>query len=105
MGHNYVGHNYIGHDYRGHDCIGHGYIGHAHTGHNYTNHSYVGHNYVSHNYVGHDYLREAGAADVAENRLRARQIPTRVYRLYIGIADGVSIARVRACRYSKIPVP
>ena len=32
----------------------------------------------------------------------ARGNQTPLYRLYIGIADGMSVARVWACRYSKM---
>ena len=54
-------------------------------------HSYAGYDCVEHTCIGHNFM---GPRLCGPYRLS-------LHRLYLGIADGMPIARVWACRYSK----
>ena len=57
-------------------------MGHNHTSHDYIGHNYIGHDYVGHNYIGHNYISHNSIGHVARLAL---------YRLDLGIADGISV--------------
>ena len=75
-------------------------------------HNYIGHDYMGHNYIGHNYMALQGVPPQVQAQRAGRRGP-RVSRGArglvrwaagagrVGIADGMSTARVQACRYSK----
>ena len=68
-------------------------------------HNYIGHNYLGRSHVGHNCLRCArrGSATMTLAPVCPARPGTSLPErgLYLGIADGMSIARVWACRHSK----